>query len=203
MAAVPRMRRPGKIKRYRAQRKAKLFKVTSVGVRAFRLRASARNLRKGKFKSSSMDMTWLTDRIAVGGGIWNAERMAEVSGAGVTHIINMQIEFDDMPLARPHGIAVLWNAIDDDFQPKPVEVFERGVEFGQSALEEEESKLFIHCAAGVHRAPMMALALLCSLDWDLEEAMELIETKRPEAEFLQVYVNSVRAYLRLQNSTRK
>ena len=45
-----------------------------------------------------MDITWLTDRIAVGGGIWTADNMARVAGKGVTHIIDMQIEFDDTPL---------------------------------------------------------------------------------------------------------
>ena len=48
---------------------------------------------------TGMDITWLTDRIAVGGGIWNAENMAKVARAGITHIIDMQIEFDDTPLA--------------------------------------------------------------------------------------------------------
>ena len=30
--------------------------------------------------------------------------MAQVARAGVTHVIDMQIEFDDTPLAEPHGI---------------------------------------------------------------------------------------------------
>ncbi len=68
-------------------------------------------------------MTWVTGRIAVGGGIWNQENMAAVARAGVTHIIDMQIEFDDTQLAAPFGIEVLWNAVDDDFQPKSPEVF--------------------------------------------------------------------------------
>src|SRR5215470_12390233 len=100
-----------------------------------------------------MDITWLTDRIAVGGGIWSAENMAKVAKEGITHIIDMQIEFDDTPLAVEHGIEVLWNPTDDDFEPKPPELFERGVEFAKKALDESETKLFIHCAAGVHRAP--------------------------------------------------
>jgi protein-tyrosine phosphatase len=33
-------------------------------------------------------------------------------------------------------------------------------EFGLAALDEPSSKIFIHCAAGVHRAPMMTLAVL-------------------------------------------
>jgi protein tyrosine phosphatase (PTP) superfamily phosphohydrolase (DUF442 family) len=107
-----------------------------------------------------IDITWLTDRIAVGGGIWTAENMAAIAGNGITHIIDMQIEFDDTPLARVHEIAVCWNPIDDDFEPKPPEIFERGVEFALAALEQNGTKLFVHCAAGVHRAPMMILALL-------------------------------------------
>jgi protein-tyrosine phosphatase len=145
-----------------------------------------------------MDMTWVTDRIAVGGMIWTAEKMAVVARAGITHIIDMQIEFDDTELAEPYGIKVLWNPIDDDFQPKPAEIFRRGVEFAQEALEQKDTKLFIHCAAGVHRGPMMALAVLCSLGWQLEAAMELIEGKRPAADFADVYVQSVERFLEQQ-----
>ena len=36
-----------------------------------------------------------------------------VAKVGITHVIDMQVEFDDTPLAEPHGIEVLWNAIDD------------------------------------------------------------------------------------------
>ena len=147
-----------------------------------------------------MDMSWVTDRIAVGGGIWNSENMADVARAGVTHIIDMQIEFDDTALAEPHGIAVLWNAVDDDFQPKPVEVFQRGVDFGLKALDQPATRLFIHCAAGIHRAPMMTLALLCSMGWDLVDAMRLLEGRRPVVDFAEVYVSSVERFLERQSS---
>ncbi len=145
-----------------------------------------------------MDMTWVTGRIAVGGGIWVEENMAQVARAGVTHILDMQIEFDDTVLAEPHGIAVLWNPIDDDFQPKSPEVLRRGVDFALKALDEEGTKVFVHCAAGVHRAPMMTLAILCSLGWKLADAMQLIETRRPVVDFADVYVNSVKGYLEQQ-----
>lgn len=142
-----------------------------------------------------MDMTWVTGRIAVGGGIWADENMSDVAKAGVTHIIDMQAEFDDTALARPYGIKVLWNATDDDFQPKPVELLQRGVDFALEALDEEGTKLFVHCAAGVHRAPMMALAVLCSLSWSVEDAMQLIEARRPVVDFAEVYVQSVENFL--------
>jgi protein-tyrosine phosphatase len=161
-----------------------------------RSRAAARGRRAG------MDITWLTDRIAVGGGIWNAENMAAVSRAGITHIIDMQIEFDDSPLAEPHGIVVCWNPIDDDFEPKPPAVFARGVEFALTALNDDGAKLFVHCAAGVHRAPMMTLALLGVMGWTLDDAMDLIEGRRPAADFADVYVRSVKNFLKGRESVK-
>jgi protein-tyrosine phosphatase len=149
-------------------------------------------------RTFTMDMSWVTGRIAVGGGIWTAENMIQAARAGVTHIIDMQIEFDDTPLAVPHGIQVLWNPIDDDFQPKSPDVLQRGVDFALEALDGEETKLFVHCAAGVHRAPMMTLAILCSLGWEVADALQLIEARRPVVDFADVYVNSVKRFLHEQ-----
>ena len=164
-----------------------------------------------------MDMTWVTDRIAVGGGIWTGDKMAQVAGAGITHIIDMQIEFDDTALAEPHGVQVLWNPTDDDFQVKGPEVFQRAVDFALQALNGEAgspdyaavegagaqgngNRLFIHCAAGVHRAPMMTLAILRVLGYPLPEAMELIESRRPVVDFAAVYVRSVENFIRAYES---
>ena len=143
-----------------------------------------------------VDMTWLTDRIAVGGGIWTEDKMIEVVRAGVTHIIDMQIEFDDTPLAAPYSVEVLWNPVDDDFRRKPPEVFRRGVEFARAALDDPEAKIFVHCAAGVHRAPMMALALLRAEGWSLDDASALIEGRRPVADLADVYVRSVEEFMK-------
>jgi protein-tyrosine phosphatase len=152
---------------------------------------------------SAMDMTWVTERIAVGGGIWVEERMAEVAAAGVTHIIDMQIEFDDTPLGETTGVAVLWNPVDDDFLPKEAAVFERGVKFALKALEDPAAKVFIHCAAGIHRAPMMALAVLCATGYSLEEAKRLIQTKRYVVDFADVYVRSVEEFLKSYEATQR
>ena len=142
-----------------------------------------------------MDITWVTERIGLGGGIWTSRNMEDLSQAGVTHVINMQLEFDDRPLAGAYGVQVLWNPIDDDFLPKPPEIFRRGVEFALQALEDPRTKLYVHCAAGVHRAPMMTLAILCALEYEIEAAIDLVQTKRPVVDFADVYVDSVRLFL--------
>jgi len=143
-----------------------------------------------------MDITWVTPRLAVGGGIWSDEKMIEVVRAGVTHIIDMQVEFDDTALAEPYGIAVLWNPTDDDFRPKPGNLFQRGVDFALAALDDSDCKVFIHCAAGVHRAPMMALAVLRAMGFALTDAMEMIQSRRPVVDFADVYVDSVEDFMR-------
>ena len=150
-----------------------------------------------------MDMTWITDRLAVGGGIWTEEKMSEVARSGITHIIDMQMEFDDTELAEPYGIRVLWNPVDDDFRPKPPEVFQRGVEFALETLDEPGAKLYIHCAAGVHRAPMMSLAVLCALGWKLEHAQKVLQARRPAVDFADVYVRSVERFLSTYDGKRR
>jgi protein-tyrosine phosphatase len=147
-----------------------------------------------------MDLTWVTDRIAVGGGIWNEDNMAELVRMGVTHIINMQIEFDDRPLAEKYPVTVLNNPTDDDFLPKPPQLFQNGVEFALEALEEPEARVYIHCAAGVHRAPMMTLAILRVLGWPLEKAKDVILTRRYVVDFADVYVESVEDFVRIYES---
>src|SRR3954465_13625820 len=128
-----------------------------------------------------MDITWLTDRIAVGGGIWTSENMEKLAQEGITHVIDMQTQFDDTPLGLEHGVEVLWNPSDDDFTPKPPELFQRGVDFAIEAMERPDAKLFMPDAGGVHRARSMTLAALGSIGWTVEDAMRLIEGRRPVA----------------------
>jgi hypothetical protein len=144
----------------------------------------------------AIDITWVTDRVAVGGGIWVQEKMEELASMGVTHVNDMQIEFDDTPLGEAAGVEVLWNPVDDDFEPKDPDIFRRGVKFALAAMEKPEAKIFIHCAAGVHRAPMMALAVLRTLGYELDDAKQIIQTKRYVVDFADVYVRSVERYMK-------
>lgn len=149
-----------------------------------------------------MDMTWVTERIAVGGGIWYEENMAELVRMGVTHIINMQIEFDDRPLAEGYPVTVFHNPTDDDFQPKPPKLFQNAVEFALEAMDEPEAKVYIHCAAGVHRAPMMTLAIMRAMGWPLEDAKKLIQKRRYVVDWADVYVQSVEHFMKTYDAGR-
>ena len=144
-----------------------------------------------------LDFDFITDRIAVGGALETREDIEALTGLGFTHIINTRIEFDDRTLflSGDHDPAVLDLGIDDDHQPKPAEFFFRGVRFALAALEEPGSKLLIHCASGIHRGPMLVLALLRVLGYDRYHAMRLLRARRPQADFPEVYLDSVEAFL--------
>jgi hypothetical protein len=181
--------------------RAEAAEVNTPPCRTKRDKAGGAPGRKRNALIRTMDITWLDqdERIGVGGGIWNVANMAKVAKEGITHIIDMQIECDDRKLGpEEYGIEVLWNPTDDDFLPKNPQLFQVGVDFVQAAFAERtDAKVFIHCAAGVHRAPMMALAVLCTIrEMDLDDAKHLIEDKRPVADFAEVYVESVARFLR-------
>ncbi len=116
--------------------------------------------------------------------------------AGITHIINTQMEFDDntLRLAGDHEPQILWLAMDDDFQPKAARQFFQGAKFALEAWQAPEAKLFVHCASGVHRAPMVALALLRVLGYSRRNAFDLLLSRRPVADFPPVYLDSVEAF---------
>ena len=96
----------------------------------------------------------------------------------------------------PYGVQVLWNPADDDFQLKPPELFQRGVEFALAALDQSDARLYIHCAAGVHRAPMMTLAVLRAMGHSLADAADLLVARRPVVDLADVYVRSVENFIR-------
>ena len=142
-----------------------------------------------------VDANWITDRIALGGWIETPEKMQDVAQSGITHILSMAWEFDETELAEPYGIKVFLNTVDDDFAPKSPEVLQRGVEFALPVLEQSGAKLLIHCVAGRHRGPMMTLAVLCALGWDMDQAMRHISERRPVVDWTPVYVESVIHFL--------
>ncbi|OFW27231.1 MAG: hypothetical protein A3J28_14260 [Acidobacteria bacterium RIFCSPLOWO2_12_FULL_60_22] len=143
-----------------------------------------------------VDYHFVTEQLAVGGSIGTVENMEELGRAGITHIVNMQFEFDDRLISDGTGIHILWNGCEDDFLPKPPELFWNGVLFSLEALEQPEARILFHCAAGVHRSPLMLLAVLRALGYGLEEAVEMILAARPYAEFPTTYLESVEEFVR-------
>jgi protein-tyrosine phosphatase len=143
-----------------------------------------------------LDYHFVTERLAVGGAIRTPENMRELVTAGFTHVVNVQKEFDDSAIQDGSGMQVLWNGCEDDFLPKPSAWFWTGVRFALEALAEPDTKVLFHCAAGIHRSPLMLLAVLRVLGYERRQAMDMISDARPQANFPPIYIMSVEDFMR-------
>lgn len=142
-----------------------------------------------------VDYQFVTEKLAIGGFIRTVENMRELADAGFTHVINMMHEFDDRTISDGTGVEVLHNPTEDDFLPKHTSLFWKGVEFTMQALADPQAKVYVHCAAGVHRSPLMALAILRAMGYERKQAIRMITDVRPQAEFPPIYVMSVEDFM--------
>lgn len=102
------------------------------------------------------------------------KRMLEQQG--FTGCVNMRIERDDAAFGLALAQYLHLPTIDDD--APTFEHLDQGVEFIRKVIR-EGGKVYIHCGAGVGRAPTMAAAYLISEGYALDEALVMIRKVRP------------------------
>lgn len=94
---------------------------------------------------------------------------------GIMGVVNLRREFDDLTL----GVNIpryLHLPITDDTAPS-IEDLTRGVEFIREIIK-DGGKVYIHCGAGVGRAPTMAAAYLVTLGDTPQQAYDRIRAVR-------------------------
>jgi hypothetical protein len=95
---------------------------------------------------------------------------------GIHGCVNMRIERDDASFGLALQKYLHLPTIDDD--APSVEHLNQGVDFIHQIIL-SGGKVYIHCGAGVGRAPTMAAAYLIAQGHSLEEALALIRKVRP------------------------
>ena len=111
-----------------------------------------------------------------------------LSQAGIAYILNMRSEFDDdahgltldtppdgSPADAPAAYCHL--PTPDDEAPSMAHLA-KGIAFIESAIG-SGGKVYIHCSAGVGRAPTMAAAYLIRRGYGADDALDLIRSARP------------------------
>jgi protein-tyrosine phosphatase len=135
------------------------------------------------------DAAFLTDQLLTGADLdiednRHAEaQLAELVDRGLTHIVDVRIEWSDQYLVSQLApdVKYLHLGIDDAGQQVPDEFFDIGVAFIRDALVDPTSLVLAHCHMGINRGPSLAYAVLLDAGVDPVEALDLIRSARPIA----------------------
>jgi len=120
-------------------------------------------------------LSQITPHLHVGGQYRQRGRHA-LTQRGITAVVDMRVEFDD----RLAGIApetYLYLPVIDDGAPS-LQQLSAGVEFVTDVIS-NGGAVYIHCGAGVGRAPTLAAAYLVSTGVTSSQALAMIQAKRP------------------------
>ena len=140
----------------------------------------------------AVSFNFVTERIAVGGGISSKADVDQIVAAGITHVIDMRAEFDD-DILNDSRITILWLPQVDDGEMRPPGHYRKGIQFTFPALALPHTKIFPHCPAGLNRGPTMCYALLRAFGFPKSEAIAKIRAARPDVLFHLIpnYLDSV------------
>lgn len=128
-----------------------------------------------------MDFSKITDYLYIG-KTPQSKDYALLRSLGVSLVINMRFERPPYPDHHDDPINALWlPTLDTPLIPIPMRSLRKGAVLANKIIEQGE-KVYVHCAAGSHRGVAMGAAILISRGYSSEEAMNLIEEKRPEAD---------------------
>jgi len=123
-------------------------------------------------------------------------------GAGITAVVNLQSDTDmkslgvNWPPLKQHyarrEIAVYRHPI-RDFDPTDLSARMREAVKQVGDLEAVGHRIYIHCTAGVGRAPAVAIGHLAwNLQWDLDEAYGFVRERRACDPYLEAIREAVR-----------
>ena len=110
------------------------------------------------------------------GGQYRRRGWRRLERRGVTAVVNMRIELDDEAVGIAPRRYLYLPTIDD--RPPSLEHLRAGVHFMVKEIR-RGGGVYVHCGAGVGRAPAMAAAYLVSTGLTPEEAWAKIREVRP------------------------
>jgi protein tyrosine phosphatase (PTP) superfamily phosphohydrolase (DUF442 family) len=110
------------------------------------------------------------------GGQYRQRGWRTLQGRGVTAVVNLRSEFDDQEKGIAPSRYLHIPAADD--HPPSLDQLRQGVRFIADEIGRGGS-VYVHCGAGVGRAPLMAAAYFVSTGMTPDEAWENIRRPRP------------------------
>jgi protein-tyrosine phosphatase len=110
-----------------------------------------------------------------------AKHVPVINSYDIDLIVCTVMEMQDKELKKPPLKMVQIRLIDAPFLPMPLFQLRRGVEAALPIME-SGGKVLTFCKSGIHRSAAMASRTLIGQGYSAEEAISLVESKRPQAD---------------------
>ena len=128
-----------------------------------------------------MDISRITDDLFIG-DTPAVEEYDLLRDLGVRLVINMRFEQGPAPDPGRPPLEFLWlRTVDTPFLPIPIRALRAGARAALAAIQ-AGGKVYAHCAKGRHRGAAMGAAILIAQGHSPQEAMRLIQARRPTAD---------------------
>jgi len=129
----------------------------------------------------------IAPQLFISGAINNYSELVKLK---IKYVINLRAEHhDDVSILSRLGIAYFWIPIGDWGAPRSDQV-KTLLDIWRTA-DRWEKNILIHCSVGIGRAPCMAMAILMSTGYSMEESISMIHKARPEIRMLPTQVEKV------------
>lgn len=128
-----------------------------------------------------LDMSFVTDWLAVGAAILSPGHLVTALGYGVTHVLDCRTPRHEPPLAAACGCIEWFCApTQDDGTPRGAPYYASCLQ-AADAVHPDRHLLYVHCAMGANRSPAAAYVILRSKGWSPEAASAAILRRRAVA----------------------
>ena len=127
----------------------------------------------------TLNMSWVTDHLAVGGRI-RPEDIKAVSRVGITSVVDTRSEFcDDQEALTQENIDLLYLPTPDTY-PLTIEQLMEGAAWANEKIN-AGGRVLIHCEHGIGRSVLLTCATLVYGGMSGSEALNLVQAKRWQA----------------------
>lgn len=128
------------------------------------------------------DLNFVTESLAVGGAIADQDenQLRALAGMGIGAVVDLRAEAaDDADALARHDIRLL-HLPTEDWRAMSQDDFDRGTDWVLEQMSDGR-KTLIHCGHGIGRSVTLTAAVLVCMGFPWQEAMQIIQRKRPRA----------------------
>lgn len=136
---------------------------------------------------ANVDYDWYNRRVAFGGEITSMYDARKLAADGVTTVLNLRTKQDEVEFVQKAGMQYLSNPTSDDGKTdeedrsKPASWFQASYSAIMSALEQANTKIYVHCQDGLNRAPSTIYFWLRAMGMDKDMAFNCVVEARAKA----------------------